>query len=183
MSRLEKMLRRMPEEETDMPIRKVYPGEMDIIYALAAIGSELEYEGAHKSFLARMKSVPGTYRDFRLVCKLVEKILCNMMKTMPPDKAVLAQNRMKNNMRFRIIFGREACKDKVDPKMQEVNEKWMMDEFVHAAWEDRCRMCMGSKDGGCQGCGLGRALTALYAETDRGRRSWGEVDILKEARV
>ena len=154
----------------DIPIKRVREPELHTLFRLFATWDSLEKVCEDEWFVGRIKSVPGAWRDLRMMIVKVQSIINGVLETIPPEKRDGISRTMRR-MRYSLSQGPVASRDKNNH--QQVINSWELDAIVEAAHESKCRLCIGEN---CSTCQLGKALDNIVAY-DRDGGSWSMIDI------
>ena len=157
------------------PIREIplRGADQERLFGLFATISELARSAEDERFKARLRSIPGGWRDWRLMLAVCERVLERIMLTVPMPKRISIVRQMPR-MRFRITQGPLADKPR---EGEEIVDAPDLEALVLSTWEWRCRIC----DAPCARCAVGRALDRVMP-FDRDGLRWGEIDLASFAR-
>jgi len=161
-----------PERLKDVPRLRVRKGDAERLYNLFAALSAIVYAQEDEEFRRRVKAVPNGWRDLRMIRVKFERLMDDLMWTVPLEKLIGLKRDMPR-CRFDVRFGPVASKPQGPHEM--IVDREDLRALIRSAHEERCRICMadGSK---CGRCDLGRALDRLCLQ-DRGGKSWGLTEI------
>lgn len=164
-----------PERLRGVPRMRVRRHDAERIYQLFAALSALEYAQNDEDFRARVKAMPNGWRDLRMIRVTLERLMDDLMWTVPLEKLVGLKRDMPR-CRFDIRFGPVASQARAPHEM--IVDREDLRALIRSAHGERCRLCM--KDGkACGRCDLGRALDRLCMQ-DRDGGSWSMTEIEHE---
>ena len=119
---------------------------------------------AEQQMEARLRAIPGGWRDLRLIRTLLDKLTTNLVCTLQSEKLV-SMRRMLPRMKFRVVCGTEAT------RVQE-------DEVILAMREVGDRMDVSLREtglGGLAGTPFGQAMSERMAAQAIRHRSYAVV--------
>lgn len=160
----------MAEKQMEvLPTRHANRTEMDAFYHLCgALDAMLR---AEESLQARVRLMPGGWRDLRMIRAVTEKLIRRMVHTFEPEKRPQITRQM-HHMRLRTVFGPEAQRE---PECMLLSLDDVGVLIYAASQECRIRLCMA---GECPKCQLGKALDRVSLVSRKGRAWW---EVLNEA--
>ena len=141
--------------------------ELDRIFALFAAAQEVRM--AEQQMEARLRAIPGGWRDLRLIRTLLDKLTTNLVCTLQSEKLV-SMRRMLPRMKFRVVCGTEATRVQEDEVILAMKD---MDMLVHFAHEGNCKLCLNPD---CRACPLGKTLDSVLT-FDRDGCGWDAINI------
>ena len=158
----------MKTNDTPLPIMNMNKGELNDFFCVCAGLDALEdYIEKHP---ARLRAIPGGYRDARMLLSVMDKLAKNIRQTIPPEKRRGA-DLTSRNMKYKLSLGPRAAKEK-DAMIMSLDT---LDALVLSAHEGKCKICMRDT---CAGCALCKALDNVIA-SDRDGRTWGAINIIE----
>lgn len=128
---------------------------------------EFDLKEAQKTLEKRVRLIPGGWRDLRLITKVLENLLDNILLTFEPEK----REHIKRNAercQHKLIFGRPAVPQADDYLMSKKDTAML----IHAA-SKQCQLCLGTPQD-CKQCDLGRTFDRI-SFVSRQNRAWWEV--------
>lgn len=156
-----------PERLENVPYTRIRGEELVSLCKLYASWDAVEKMLEDDYFTARVKTLPGGYRDLRMIRSKLEGMVNDLMHTIPREK-VIGVNSAVRRMRFSVAQGPVASRDRHADE-QIVKAAWIR-ALVEAAHGWKCIVCQSD----CNRCELGKAMDNLIAE-DRNGRSWSEI--------
>ena len=161
-----------PERLRDVPRIRLRREDSDRIYQLFAALSAVVYASEDPDFERRCRAVPGGWRDMRMIRVRFERLMDDLMWTVPLEKLV-GLHRDMPRCRYDVVLGPLASRETRPTEM--IVDRRDVRTLIREAHEARCRLCL--EDGRkCGRCDLGGALDRLCM-TDRNGASWGMMEI------
>lgn len=158
-----------PEKLKDVPYTRMRGDELLDLCRLYAAWDAVEKILTDGYFVERLQTIPGSYRDIRMIRTKLENVVNDLMHTIPREKVVGVSNAVRR-MRFSVAQGPVASRDK-HANDQIVKAAWIK-ALVEAAHDWKCIVCHSD----CNRCELGRALDNIVSE-DRNGGSWSTIDL------
>lgn len=158
-----------PERLKGVPYTRLRGDELLDLCRLYAAWDAVEKILSDDYFVGRLRTIPGGYRDLRMIRTKLENAVNDLMHTIPREKVVGVSNAVRR-MRFSVAQGPVASRDKHADE-QIVNAAWIK-ALVEAAHDWKCIVCQSD----CNRCELGRALDNIISE-DRDKRRWSDIDL------
>lgn len=159
-----------PERLKGVPYTRLRGDELLDLCRLYAAWDAVEKILSDDYFVGRLKTIPGGYRDLRMIRTKIENAVNDVMHTIPREK-VVGISKTVRRMRFSIAQGPIASGDKYADD-QIVKAAWIK-ALVEAAHDWKCIVCNSSD---CSRCDLGRALDNIIAEDRNGGR-WSDFNL------
>lgn len=156
----------MREYEKNIPCIRTNRRDLDRILGLCACLQECQM--AAEEMEKRFRAVPNGWRDLKLVISLLNKLVDNVLLTVPPEKLASMQ-RMMPRMKFKLVCGPQASQAGNDECIISSQEADTLANFAH----EYCMTC--ANDTACNQCLLGKVLDNIMTY-DRDGRSWAYVD-------
>ena len=117
----------------------------------------------------RLRTIPNGWRDIRLIDSKLDKLVDNILDTVPTDK-LLTIKRLIPDTRMHITYSKQFGKGK--DEMTGIHEK-DLDLLTAVAHDSVCKLC----DGNCDRCDLGKVFDRfLFTERDKGE-SYSFIDM------
>lgn len=159
-----------PESLKNVPEMRIRESDLMELFKLYASWDAIEKICDDETFAKRVRTIPGGWRDLRMLRSKLENLVNALMWTIPGEK-IEGVARTVKRMRYSVTQGPIASRP-TDNREQVVNA-WEIDALVSAAHKNKCRLCDGAN---CGQCKLGKALDNLVAY-DREGGSWSLIDI------
>lgn len=156
----------MKTNDKPLPIMRMNKGELNDFFCVCAGLDALE--DYIKKYPARLRAIPGGWRDAKMLASVMLKMLRNIRQTIPPEKRGGVDLTMQH-MKYKLKLGPTAAQE----KDAMIVSQQTLDALVLNAHENRCMIC--SRDT-CAGCDLCKALDNVLA-FDRDGSSWGSINI------
>ena len=149
------------------PVMRARKDELDSFIAMACALSKLSE--AETTMNRRLHSIPGAWRDLRMMNAVLKKLLCSIKDTLPPDR-LDTLDRLLPDVRFAYWYkGQIGRRDPISGIRTSD-----LDLLCSVAHEGACRMCI---DGQCDRCDLGKCFD-MVLEVDRERgQSYAMMDV------
>lgn len=161
-----------PERLAGVPRIRLRREDSDRIYQLFAALSAIVYASEDPDFGARCRAVPGGWRDLRMIRVKLERLMDDLMWTVPIDKLV-GLHRDMPRFRYDVVLAPLASRETKPTEM--IVDRRDVKALIREAHGARCRLCL--EDGRrCGRCDLGRVLDRLCM-TDRDGRSWSMTEV------
>lgn len=157
---------RRNERPAELPILHMNKGELNDFFCICAELDALEAYAENHS--ARLKAIPGGWRDMRMMMAVMDKLVRNIRQTIPPEKRA-GVDLTSRHIQYKLKLGKSAAQEQ-DAMLMSLQT---LDALVLSAHEYRCRLCGKAT---CAGCPLCRALDNVLA-FDRNGGSWATIDI------
>ena len=154
------------QEKKAPEVSRLRADEMDNLLALYA--SLQEMETAKRVMEARLRSIPGGWRDISMIRSVLSRLIEQLMKTIPSDK-LLSLSRNVKHMSYRVYLAHPVTK----PREEVIvggNDLHTLVEKAHA-WN--CTLC----EQDCNKCELGQALDHVMIQCRGRRESWADIRI------
>lgn len=117
----------------------------------------------------RLRTIPNGWRDIRLIDSILDKLVDNLLDTVPTDK-LQTMHRLIPDTRVHITYTRQVGKSK--DEVTGIHEK-DLDLLTAVAHDSVCKLC----DGNCDRCDLGKVFDRfLFTERDKGE-SYSFIDM------
>ena len=140
--------------------------DINRIFGLFACLQELEY--ASSEMEKRFKVIPNGWRDVRMLIAVLDKLLDNVLTTVPPEKLPSIQ-RMVPQMQFKLVCGVQASRTDRHETIISDHEAEVLAKCAH----EKCLFCPNERN--CSKCPLGKVLDSVLSH-DRDGDSWAWVD-------
>lgn len=159
------------ETAKNIPVIRANREHINTLFGIFA--SLQEMEKAQEVMEKRIRSIPNGWRDFRLVCTVMNRLINDLCLTFPVEKLTSIQ-RMLPHMRYKVHCGVAASSLKDDENLIASDDLDTITRFSH----EQCKLCVDQE---CSKCKLGRTYDRIFMY-DRDGRSWANVDFerLKE---
>lgn len=156
----------MKENDKPLPVIRFRRDEVNTFLKICAgLDSLEEYE---EEYPARIKAIPGGWRDLKMMIAVLRKLIRHIKQTLPPEKREGIELTLKHT-KYKLYCGRPAAQEKDITVLTMEN----LDVLVQNAHAGQCRLCV--KDT-CAGCALGKTLDQVLTY-DRDGRSWAATNI------
>ena len=152
------------KEEKPIPRMRTNRSDINRIFGLYAGLQELEL--ASREMEKRFRSIPNGWRDLKCIIAQFNKLMDNVMMTVPLEKLISIQ-RMLPKMQFKVYSGAQASDYGGDECLISLHEMDVMCWHAH----EQCKLCI---DQNCNQCELGKVLDSVMTY-DRDGRSWANV--------
>lgn len=157
---------RCPDSPAELPILHMNRGELNDFFCICAGLDAMEAYAENHS--ARLKAIPGGWRDMRMMMAVMDKLVRRIRQTIPPEKRA-GVDLTSRHIQYKLKLGKSAAQEQ-DAMLMSLQT---LDALVLSAHEYRCRICGKNT---CAGCPLCRALDNVLA-FDRNGGSWATIDI------
>ena len=158
-------------QKLNLPELRPRKEEIDAIIAIQVIAKELKK--AETSMHKRIKSIPGGWRDFKMLLSVIEIFTMKLIYTLPLEKYKTLEALLPN-IRYSITYHKKVGRS--DDTISGIYTK-DMDKLIAAAHEN-CKIC----DGNCDACALGKVFDRmLYTDREPGR-SYAFMDMTEDWR-
>ena len=152
-------------EQKPIPRLRMNRNDVNLIFGMYAGLQELEH--ASQEMEQRFRAIPYGWRDVKMIISRYDKLLSDLMMTVPPEKLV-SMNRMIPKMRFKLSCGAQASDTGRDECIIAVDEANVLTHYAH----EYCKMCFEKS---CSQCPLGKTFDRVLSY-DRDGQSWAGVD-------
>lgn len=152
--------------ETLLPIMRMNKGELNAFFCVCAGLDALE--DFIEQYPARLRAIPGGWRDAKMINAVLLKLLRHIRQTIPPEKRAGVDLTMQH-MKYKLKLDPTAAQEKDAMIISQLS----LDALVLSAHENKCRIC---GEDTCAGCPLCKALDNVLA-FDRDGRSWATINI------
>ena len=155
-------------EQRIIPVMRTSGSDFDAMLGYYACIAELG--AVEKVMEKRIRSIPGGWRDFRLVEAKLDKLGDDLMLTIPKEK-LRNLSKMAHRVRFHMTIGPQATS--TASTSDTVIGFDDLDVLIDAA-RDRCKMCTDWSRGKCDRCELGKVMDRVL-RYDRKGDSWDNI--------
>lgn len=145
--------------------------DQEILRARTQAGAPEGCTGAADECLYHMRTLPTGWRDFKACRALLQKLLDDLLYTIPDNKFNSLVNKI-NRTRCEYRQGPAATVKQETDIVLDTGDAIALCYYAH---DGRCKVCV--KDS-CKGCPLAYALDACLT-LDRGDQMWSQIDITK----
>lgn len=123
----------------------------------------------------RFRTIPNGWRDMRMIQSVFDRLVDNVLDTVPTDKLITLQTLIKDT-RVHITYSRQI--GKMQDAVTGIHEK-DLDLLTAVAHDGVCKLC----DGNCDMCDIGKVFDKfLYTEREKGE-SYTFIDLGKDFNV
>lgn len=150
------------------PIPRMRTNRNDINRIFGMYAGLQELDEARQEMEGRFRSIPNGWRNLKMVISVLDKLLSDIMMTVPPEK-LSSMSRMLPRMRFRVSCGVQASELDSEECIIAQRDADVLCTFAH----EHCMMCL---DGDCNRCPLGKTLDSIMTY-DRDGQSWSMVSL------
>lgn len=156
--------------EKQIPVMRTSGSDFDAMLGIYVCSAELG--AVRKVMEKRIRSVPGGWRDFRLVEAKLDKLGDDLMLTIPKEKR-RNLSMLAHRVRFHMTVGPQATNAMNHTDKVTVIGFDDLDVLIDAA-RDRCKMCTDWSRGKCDRCELGKVMDRVL-RYDRKGDSWDNI--------
>lgn len=155
-----------------LPVIRLRQSELDDIFALFATLQELE--AAKNDMRERFRAIPNGYRDVRLVEVTLNRLLVDLVATIPQEK-LRSIRKMLPNMKYKVYFNGTVSQMCDNATAIDSND---LDVLCRLAHDNCCLLC----DDDCSKCkcGLSRVFNHVLKMDRQPGDSWSFMDFTKE---
>lgn len=150
-----------------IPVMRPRKDEVDSIIAMAC--SLSKFVEAEERMNKRLHSIPGGWRDLRMINAVLTKLIHSLKATLPDDRADVL-DRLLPDVRFAYWYKGQIGRNDPISGIRTSD----LDLLCSCAHEGACKLCI---DGQCDRCDLGKCFD-MVLEVDRERgQSYAMMDV------
>ena len=152
----------------ELPIIRANKEHITDLFGMFAAINELEK--AQDAMENRIRAVPNGWRDVKMICSRLDRLVNDLCQTYPLEKLVSIR-RMLPHMKYKVQCGVAASNLKEDENLIASDDLDTITIYAH----EQCKLCI---DQDCSKCKLGRTFDRIFMH-DRDDGSWAHVDFDK----
>lgn len=149
----------------NIPVIRANRDHINCLFGIFAAMQELEK--AQEVMENRIRAVPNGWRDVRLLCKVIDRVVNDLCLTYPPEK-LQSIRRMLPHMRYKVQCGISASNLRDDENLIAADDLDTITLYAH----EQCKLCI---DQDCSKCKLGKTFDRIFMR-DREDGSWSHID-------
>lgn len=152
-------------EPKPLPTIRANRNDINRVFGLFAALEELSQ--AESEFAARLKVIPNGRRDIRMIRSVLDKLLVNILSTMPEEK-IMSVKRMAPHMQYKLYSGIRASQVEDSECVIPTKNVDVLTRYAH----EHCKLCV---DMDCGRCDLGKTFDKTLT-IDRDGGNWAFID-------
>lgn len=157
----------MKPSPSPLPVMRARKDEIDSFIAMVC--SLSKFTEAQVTMNKRLHSIPGGWRDMRMICSVLSKLIDNIKGTFPQDRSETL-DRLLPDVRFAYWYKGQIGRHEAISGIRTSD----LDLLASCAHEGACKLCI---DGQCDRCDLGKCFD-MVLEVDRERgESYAYMDV------
>lgn len=150
-----------------LPVMRARKDEIDSFIAMACALSK--FAEAEATMNKRLHSIPGGWRDLRMMNAVLTKLLCSIKDTLPPDRR-WTLDRLLPDVRFAYWYKGQIGRNDPISGIRTSD----LDLLCSVAHDGACKLCVG---GQCDQCDLGKCFDMVLPGDREDGQSYATMDV------